>query len=137
MRELRGFLTVVLDAKRQLKEIYYTTRNAETKADAKDLVASVIGLQKSIERILEMSSKTRLVAKTLADRRAEVNLRQWKLGLPRRVKDYKSKYKSLKQEHLHRYQKSLMEYIQTIGLDLASWINDIETLIDLPRPPKE
>ncbi len=137
MRELRGLLTVVLDAKRQLKEVYYTARNAETKADAKELVASVIGLQKSIERLLEMARTTRLVAKTMTDRRAEVNLRQWKLGLPRRVKDYKEKYKSLKQEHLHRYQVSLMEYIEKIGLELASWINDIETISDLPRPPKE
>ncbi|MHA1216072.1 MAG: hypothetical protein ACTSPX_01950, partial [Candidatus Thorarchaeota archaeon] len=60
----------VFDAKRQLKEVYYTTRNADTKADAKELVASMIGIQKSIERILELQKQTRVAARVMSDRRA-------------------------------------------------------------------
>ena len=137
MRALRSFLNSVFDAKRQLKEVYYTTRNADTKADAKELVASMIGIQKSIERILELQKQTRVAARVMSDRRAVMLLNKWSIGLPRRVKDFKAKYRSLRQEHLHRYQVSLMEYIQAIGMELAGWIQDIETLGELPRPPRD
>ena len=137
MHELRGFLTHVMDAKRQLKEVYYTAKEASTKADAKKLVAAAISAQKVAEDLLRKHDKTRLARKALEDRKAELVLRMWSSGLPERVRDYIKKHRKLGQEHLHRYQESLLEYMQGITMELTSWLHDVETLSELPRPPSE
>ena len=45
-------------AKLDLKEIYYTSREENMKTDAKELVANIIVIQKSIERIIQLRKKT-------------------------------------------------------------------------------
>ncbi|MHA1903707.1 MAG: hypothetical protein ACXADL_03575 [Candidatus Thorarchaeota archaeon] len=136
MHELREFLTKVLESKRELKEVYYTTRNEDTKADAKELVVVTITLQKTVEDLLELKRKFRMATKVLTDRKAKLNLRKWKTGLPKRVKDYHKKNGKLPQEHLHRFQESLMEHIESISAELNNWVIDIETLRELPNVPK-
>ncbi|MHA1934404.1 MAG: hypothetical protein ACW97A_03900 [Candidatus Thorarchaeota archaeon] len=136
MHELSEFLTKVLESKRELKEVYYTTRNGDTKADAKELVVVTITLQKTAEDLLELKRKFKMATKVLTDRKAKLNLRKWKTGLPKRVKDYHKKNGKLSQEHLHRFQESLLEYIESISVELNNWVIDIETLRELPKVPK-
>jgi hypothetical protein len=137
MHELSGFLGRIMDSKRRLKEIYYTTRDESTKADAKELVAATISAQKIVEDLLKKCSDTQMARRALEDRKAELVLRMWSTGLPSRVRDYASKQSKLAKEHLHKYEQSLLEYIQTITQELAGWSSDIETLSNLPRPPRE
>jgi len=136
MHELREFEAQVRIAKLDLKEVYYTSRDESTKADAKELVAMTIIIQKSIERIIELRRKTGATKVVLNDRKAKMTLRKWSNGLTKRVRDFKKKKSKLRQEHLHRYQEVLTKYIQSIGNDLNDWIIDIETMADIPKPPK-
>lgn len=135
MQELRDFEAQVRIAKRELKEIYYTTRNEETKTDAKTLVATLISIQKAIERIIELRRTTREAEIVLTDRKAKMNLRKWSTGLIRRVKEFKNKKGKLRQEHLERFKDVLVKYIDEISTALNDWIIDIETMADLPKPP--
>lgn len=136
MHELRTFQTKIMTAKRELKESYYTTRNADSKADAKELVVASITLQKTVEDLITLRQKTKVARKLLEDRKATLSLRKWSTGLPKRIKDFKKKKKDMKQEHLHRFQESLLTYFDSIVNELNSWIIDIETLADLPKPPR-
>ncbi len=135
MEELRDFEAQVRIAKRELKEVYYTTRNEDTKSDAKSLVATLILIQKSIERIIELRRTTKEAGIVLADRKAKMNLRKWSTGLTRRVKEFKNKRGKLRQEHLERYKDVVSKYIDEIASALNDWIIDIETMADLPKPP--
>ncbi len=137
MQEMRDLLNHVIIAKRQLKEIYYTTRDESMKGDAKDLVAATIGVQKLLEQLLETRRKSRVAKRVLGDRKAELALRRWNAGLPRRARNFFVKQKKMEQQHLHRYQQSLLEYLNSIGTELAAWVEDIETLREIPRLPKE
>lgn len=137
MHELAGFLTRTIESKRRLKEVYYTTRDESTKADSKELVAATISAQKIAESLLSKCSKDRLARTALEDRKAELVLSMWSVGLPRRVRDYTEKQRKLGQEHLHKYEESLLEYIQGITREMSTWLNDIETLSSLPRPARE
>jgi hypothetical protein len=136
MRELRQLLTHVMTAKRKLKEIYYTTRDADLKADVKALVASIIGIQKTIEEIIDLTQKSKVARKVLEDRKVSLTLRKWSVGLPKRVNSFAKRKKKMSREHLTRYYESLTEYALKIGEVLNSWIVDIETLREIPRPPK-
>ena len=115
--------------------MYYTTRNEDTKSDAKSLVATLIMIQKSIERIIELRRTTKEAVIVLTDRKAKMNLRKWSTGLTRRVKEFKNKKGKLRQEHLERYKDVLTKYIDEIASALNDWIIDIETMADLPKPP--
>lgn len=136
MHELREFEAQVRIAKLDLKEVFYTSRDESTKADVKELVASTIMVQKSIERIIELRRKTGAAKIVLNDRKAKMTLRKWSNGLIKRVKDFKKKKGKLRQEHLHRYQEVLFKYIQSIGIELNDWIIDIETMAEIPKTPK-
>ncbi len=136
MHELRNFQNKIISAKRELKEAYYTTRDEGIKSDAKELVVATIGLERTIEELIALRRKRKVARKVLEDRKAKLSLRKWTTGLPRRVKDYKQKKKKLKQEHLTKFQETLLGYMETIGLELSSWIIDIETITDLPKLPK-
>ncbi|MDH4214546.1 MAG: hypothetical protein OEV85_11545 [Candidatus Thorarchaeota archaeon] len=129
-------LTQVITAKRDLKQIYYTSRNKESKLDAKELVAAVIGVQKLLEDLIDLSRKRRIAKKVLDDRKAELTIRRWSMGLPKRVKDFVEKAKNLEQQHLTKYCESLLQYITSIGEELAKWIEDITTLAEIPKPPR-
>ncbi|MFW9919778.1 MAG: hypothetical protein ACFFED_09280 [Candidatus Thorarchaeota archaeon] len=135
MQELRDFEAQVRIAKRELKEVYYTTRNEETKTDAKMLVATLIVIQKSIERIIELWRTTKEASIVLTDRKAQMNLRRWSTGLTRRVTEFRKKKGKLRQEHLERFKDVLVKYIEEIASALNDWIIDIETMADLPKPP--
>jgi hypothetical protein len=136
MRELQYFLNYTLASKRTLKEIYYTARDDDLKTDARQLVTAIIGIQKTLEELLEVHTKSKLGAKLLGDRKAGLELRKWSVGLDRRVKDYAIRTRKLRQEHAHRYQVMLLQYMDQIGQELAGWIIDIQTLRETPRPPK-
>jgi hypothetical protein len=136
MSELRDFEAQVRIAKRELKEVFYTTRNEDTKSDAKLLVANMIALQKSIERIIELRRTTKATLVVLSDRKAKITLNKWSTGLVRRVKEFKSKKGKLRQEHLERFKDSLLKYITEIIDELNDWIIDIETMAELPKPPE-
>ncbi len=136
MHELRDFEAQVRIAKRELKEVFYTTRNEDTKSDAKLLVANMIALQRSIERILELRRTTKATLVVLGDRKAKITLKKWSTGLVRRVKQFKSKKGKLRQEHLERFKDSLLKYINEINDELNDWIIDIETMAELPKPPE-
>jgi hypothetical protein len=135
--ELENFLTRVMTSKRTLKEVYYTTRDSETKFDAKELVVATISLQKTLEDLLKMKRKVRAARKVLEDRKAVLSLSKWTKGLTRRVDSYTKKKGKFKQDHLHKYQDSLLEYIEKINEELAKWVIDIETLSEIPRLPKK
>ena len=135
-RDLMKLLTQVITAKRDLKQIYYTSRNKESKLDAKELVAAVIGVQKLLEDLIDLSRKRRIAKKVLDDRKAELTIRRWSMGLPKRVKDFVEKAKNLEQQHLTKYCESLLQYITSIGEELAKWIEDITTLAEIPKPPR-
>ncbi len=137
MQELRSFLGKVMNAKRELKEVYYTTRNRAKKDDAKEAVAALIGVQRLVEDLIETWRKDGTAKRILSDRKAEVSLRKWAMGLPRRVEDYKSKTRKLDHDKLHRFQEALMRYVEDISDHLAAWIEDIVNLSELPRPPRE
>ena len=128
MRELRQFLTHVITAKRKLKEIYYTTRDADLKVDMKELVASTIGIQKTIEDLVKLSQKSKIARKVLEDRKVSLTLRKWSVGFPKRVSTFVKRKKKMSREHLSRYYDSLLEYIQGISEELTAWVLDIETL---------
>ncbi len=136
MHELRDFEAQVRIAKRELKEVFYTTRNEDTKSDAKLLVANMIALQKSIERIIELRRTTKATLVVLGDRKAKITLKKWSTGLVRRVKQFKNKKGKLRQEHLERFKDSLLKYITEISDELNDWIIDIETMAELPKPPE-
>ncbi|TXT55176.1 MAG: hypothetical protein BAJATHORv1_40085 [Candidatus Thorarchaeota archaeon] len=137
MRELRSFLNKVLLVKRDLKYVYYSSREENKKADAKQLVVQAITIQKSIEKLLSLTSQSRLGRKLLEDRKAELLLKKWEKGLPRRVKDYKDKAKKLRSEHLRKFYDAILQYMDTILEELVSWTEDIQTLKDIPKVPKD
>ena len=136
MRELRQFLTHVITAKRKLKELYYTTRDADLKADLKALVASTIGIQKTLEDLINLTQKSRIARKVLEDRKVSLTLRKWSTGLPKRVSTFVKRKKKMNQEHLSRYYEAISDYFLTIHEELTSWVLDIERLREIPRPPK-
>ena len=125
-----------MTAKRDLKRVYYTTRNQDTKLDTKELVAATITLQRLLEDLITKRRTIRMAKKVLEDRKAELSLRRWADGLQKRVKDFLTKSKKLEQHHLRKYQQVLLEYINGISNELTKWIEDIETMKGLPRPPR-
>jgi len=137
VHELTKLLTLVMTAKRDLKRVYYTQRSKETKLDSKELVASIIGIQRLLEELVDLNRKRRAAKKVLEDRKAELTLRRWSTGLPQRVKGFIEKSKKLEQQHLTKYQQALLDYINGIGTELASWIEDIHTLVEIPKIPKD
>ncbi|MBE0526339.1 MAG: hypothetical protein IH631_05315, partial [Candidatus Thorarchaeota archaeon] len=114
-----------------------TQRSNETKLDAKELVASVIGVQRLLEELIDLRRKRRAAKKVLEDRKAELTLRKWSTGLPQRVDGFIDKSKKLEQQHLTKYQQSLLDYFNTMGQELAKWIEDINTIVEIPKIPKE
>jgi len=137
VHELTKLLTLVMTAKRDLKRVYYTQRSKETKLDSKELVASIIGIQRLLEELVDLNRKRRAAKKVLEDRKAELTLRRWSTGLPQRVKGFIENSKKLEQQHLTKYQQALLDYINGIGTELASWIEDIHTLVEIPKIPKD
>jgi hypothetical protein len=137
VHELTKLLTLVMTAKRDLKRVYYTQRGKEAKLDSKELVASIIGVQRLLEELVDLKRKRRAAKKVLEDRKAELTLRRWSTGLPQRVKGFIEKSKKLEQQHLTKYQQSLLDYFNEIGKELASWIEDIHTLVEIPKIPKD
>lgn len=135
-RELMKLLAQIITAKRNLKQVYYTSRDKETKLDAKSLVTATIGVQRLLEELIDLSRKRRIAKKILEDRKAGLTINKWSVGLPKRIKDYISKTKSLEQQHLTKYAESLLQYIESIGQELAKWIEDIITLAEIPKPPR-
>ncbi|MFW9907281.1 MAG: hypothetical protein ACFFEF_01790 [Candidatus Thorarchaeota archaeon] len=136
MHELREFEAEVRIAKRELKEVYYTTRDESIKADAKELVAYTITIQRSIKKLVELRRQTRAAGIVLNDQKAKLTLGKWKTGLTKRVKEYKKKNRKLKHEHLSRYKDVLLQYIQSIANELNDWIIDIDTMSEIPKPPE-
>ena len=134
---LTKLLTLVMTAKRNLKRVYYTQRSTEAKLDAKELVASVIGVQRLLEELLNLRRKRRAARKVLEDRKAELTMRRWSAGLPKRVKDFVDKSKKFEQHHLTKYQQTLLDYFNGIGQELAKWIEDITTIVEIPKIPKD
>ncbi|MFX1578589.1 MAG: hypothetical protein ACFFBJ_03010 [Promethearchaeota archaeon] len=129
-------LSHVMTAKRDLKRLYYTNRNQDAKLDAKELVAAAITLQRLLEDLIKKRQTIRVAKKMLEDKKAQLSLRRWSTGLPRRTKDFLAKSKKLEQQHLRKYQQSFLEYINSISNELTKWIEDIETLKGMPRPPR-
>jgi hypothetical protein len=125
-----------MTAKRDLKRLYYTNRNQDAKLDAKELVAATITLQRLLEDLIKKRQTIRVAKKMLEDKKAQLSLRRWSTGLPRRTKDFLAKSKKLEQQHLRKYQQSFLEYINSISNELTKWIEDIETLKGMPRPPR-
>ncbi len=134
---LTKLLTLVMTSKRDLKRVYYTQRNEGAKLDAKELVASVIGVQRLLEELIDLKRKRRAAKKVLEDRKAELTMRRWIAGLPKRVNGFIDKSKKLDQQHVAKYQQSLMDYINEIGHELAKWIEDIVTIVEIPKIPKD
>ncbi len=133
---LTRLLTHVMSAKRDLKRVYYTSRNPEAKLDAKELVAATITLQKLLEDLIAKRRRIRIAKKVLEDRKAELMLRRWLIGFPKRVKDFLSKSKKFEQHHLRKYQQTFLTFINGISDELTKWVEDIETLREIPRPPR-
>ena len=129
VHSLTRLLTHVMSAKRDLKRVYYTSRNQEGKLDAKELVAATITLQKLLEDLISKRRTMRMAKKVLEDRKAELMLRRWLIGFPKRVKDFISKSKNLEQTHLRKYQQSFLTFINSISEEITKWIEDIETLV--------
>jgi hypothetical protein len=125
-----------MSAKRDLKRVYYTSRNQEAKLDSKELVAATITLQKLLEDLIAKRRRVRMAKKVLEDRKAELMVRRWLIGFPKRVKDFVSKSKKLDQQHLRKYQQTFLNFIDGISEELTKWVEDIETLREIPRPPK-
>jgi hypothetical protein len=136
-RELMKLLAQVVAAKRSLKQVYYTARNKESKQDTKELVTATISVQKLVEELIDLSRKRRIAKKILDDRKAELTIGRWILGLPKRIKDFVDKTRNLEQQHLTKYAESLLQFIESIGQELAKWIEDIITLAEIPKPPRE
>lgn len=134
---LTRLLTQVMSAKRDLKHVYYTRKNKESKLDVKELVAAIIAVQKLLEDLSNLERKSRVAKKMLQDRKADLTLQRWCTGLPTRVKDFVEKSKNLEQQHLRKYQQALLQYIEGIGTELAKWIEDIITLTEIPKVPRE
>lgn len=136
VHSMTRLLTHVMSAKRDLKRVYYTSRNQDSKFDAKELVAATIALQKLLEDLIAKRRRIRIAKKVLEDKKAEFILRKWVIGFPKRVKDFVSKSKKLEQQHLRKYQQTLLAFINGISEELTKWVEDIETLREIPRPPK-
>ncbi|MFX1481860.1 MAG: hypothetical protein ACFFCP_01580 [Promethearchaeota archaeon] len=136
VRSLTRLLTQVMSAKRDLKRVYYTNRNQETRQDTKELVSATISLQKLLEDLIDKRRRIRTAKKVLEDKKAELMLQKWTIGFPKRVKDFVSKSQKLEQLHLRKYQQTLLTFIEGISNELAKWIEDIETLREIPRPPR-
>lgn len=134
--ELNRLLTHVMTAKRDLKRVYYVARNQDTKFDVKQLVASTITIQRLLQELVTLRRKSRVARKLLDDRKAELQIRRWSDGLPKRVKDFVEKSKKLEQSHLRKFQQALIQYIDSIGEELAAWIEDIHQVAEIPRVPR-
>ena len=91
VHSLSRLLTHVMIAKRDLKRVYYTSRNEDAKLDAKELVAATITLQKLLEDLIAKRRTIRVAKKILEDKKAELSLRRWSTGFPKRAKDFLSK----------------------------------------------
>lgn len=137
VHSLTRLLSYVIAAKRDLKRTYYTARSHDAKLDAKELVAATIALQRLLEDLLAKRRTSRLAKRILEDRKANLSVQRWINGFPKRVKEYLSKSKKLEQQHLRKYQQVLLEYINGISMELARWIEDIETMKELPRLPRD
>lgn len=137
MHELRNFLNGVITAKRKLKEVYYTAKHPDTKSDAKELIAATIQLEKAVEQLIDLNQTSKAARKVLNDRRAEINLRKWSEGFPKRAEAYAKKKKDLRHEHLHKYQETLIDYIQSLNDILTAWLTAIETVSGIPDIPKD
>ncbi len=137
MRQLDDFQGLVTDAKRRLKEAYYTASDGDTRADAKELVTTVISIEKAVESLINMGIDNKMARSVLTDRRVEVMLSKWSTGLPARVHDYVKRQKSLPSHLLHRYYEVLHDYLEEIIRELSTWTSDIQALIDTPSPPKD
>jgi len=107
------------------------------KADAKQLVVATITIQRALENLIELRRKSKVGRRVLEDRKAALTLRKWSMGLPKRVRDYAEKRKKLKPEHLRKFQEILLAYLDAIGMELTAWTEDITTLSEIPRPPKD
>jgi len=90
-----------------------------------------------LEELIDLRRKRRAAKKVLEDRKAELTIRRWIAGLPKRVKGFIDKSKKLDQQHVTKYQQSLMDYINEIGKELAKWIEDIVTIVEIPKIPKD
>ncbi|TFH07577.1 MAG: hypothetical protein E4H14_08195 [Candidatus Thorarchaeota archaeon] len=137
VHELTNLLTLVVAAKRDLKRVYYTQKGNQAKLDAKELVASVIGVQRLLEELIDLKRKRRAAKQVLEDRKAELTLRRWSTGLTQRVKSYIDKSKKLEPHHLTKYQQVLLDYFNGMGQELAKWIEDIHTVVEIPKIPKD
>ena len=137
MHELQRFLTVTISAKRNLKEIYYTTRSESLQMDTKKLIVTTIAIQQTIEELLALWRKKKVAKKILQDKKAQLSLVNWTKGLPKRVDDFKQKTRKLKGEHLTRYYEILDEYLETIASSLTNWLEDINEIGELPSVPKD
>jgi len=137
MHELQRFLTATISAKRNLKEIYYTTRSESLKMDTKKLVVTTIAVQQTIEELLILWRKNKLARKILQDKKAQLNLVNWTKGLSKRVEDFRQKSRKLKGEHLTRYYEILNEYLETVASSLTNWLEDIKEIRELPSVPKD
>lgn len=136
VHSLLRLLTHVMSAKRNLKRVYYTSRNEESKLDSKELVAAAITLQKLLEDLIVKKRRIRMAKKVLEDRKAELMLQRWVTGFPKRVKEFISKSQKFEQHHLRKYQQVLLTFINGISNELTKWVEDIETLREIPRPPR-
>ena len=116
---LSRLLTHVMSAKRDLKRVYYTSRNEEAKLDAKELVAATITLQKLLEDLIAKRRRVKVSKKVIEYRKAELILRRWLIGFTKRVKDFISKSKKLEQQHLRKYQQTFLSFINGISEELA------------------
>ena len=137
MHELQKFLTSIISAKRNLKEIYYTTRSPNMKADAKKLVVTAISIQQISEELLDLWRRNKTARGILQDRRAQLTLVGWTKGLPKRVEVYKTRTRKMKGEHLAKYYELITNYLDEIARTLTGWVEDIKGLGELPRPPKD
>ena len=134
---LTKLLTFVMTAKRDLKRVYYTQKGNQAKLDVKELVASVIGVQRLLEELIDLRRKRRAAKKVLEDRKAELTMRRWSTGLPQRVNGFVDKSRKLEPQHLSKFQQALLDYLNGIGQELAKWIEDITTIVEIPKIPKD
>ncbi len=137
MHELEDLRERVLDAKRRLKEAYYTAADGDTRADAKELVTATIDIEKAVEGLIDIGTKSDLARRLLDDRKIELMVRKWSIGLMTRVEDYVKKQKSLPAHHLHRYFEVLREYIHEILEELSTWTREIQNAIETQSLPRE
>ncbi len=136
MNELSEFYEKAQSLKADLKEVYYSLLASSAKETLKATIAALIRIQECLSQLIKLFTQSSRARAVLNDRVVVLSLKKWLAGLEPRVKNVKKQKKSTATV-LGPFVEALERYLQEILQQLQKWIAEIESIDDLPRPPRD